>query len=124
MRTLVAAGDGSVASPQAADGDGQNRGIVSDLNVVALLTAKPGSEEIVRGALSALAVSTRTESGCVSYELYASAADPTVFVTIEKWASQRDLDGHMASPHIAEALSIAGDHLAAAQAIHPLVPVS
>lgn len=97
---------------------------MSDLNVVALLTAKPGSEEIIRGALTALAVSTRAESGCVSYELYNSAADPTVFVTIEKWESQADLDGHMASPHIAEALAIAGDHLAEAPAIHPLVPVS
>lgn len=97
---------------------------MSDLNVVALLTSKPGSEEIIRGALEALAVSTRTESGCLAYELYTSAADPTVFVTVEKWASQADLDGHMASPHIATALAIAGDHLAAAPAIHPLVPVS
>lgn len=97
---------------------------VSELNVVALLTAKPGSEDIVRGALETLAVATRTESGCVAYTLYNSAADPTVFVTIEKWESQADLDAHMTTPHIAEALTIASDHLAAAPAIHPLVPVS
>jgi quinol monooxygenase YgiN len=60
----------------------------------------------------------------VSYALYNSAADPTVFITVEKWASQADLDGHMASPHIAAALTTASEHLAVAPAIHPLVPVS
>ncbi len=97
---------------------------VPDLNVVALLTAKPGSEEIIREVLESLAVATRAEPGCLGYALYASAADPTVFITVEKWASQADLDGHMTSPHIAEALTIATDHLAVAPAIHPLVPVS
>jgi quinol monooxygenase YgiN len=38
--------------------------------------------------------------------------------------SQDDLNAHMTTPHIAEALTIAGEHLAAAPAIHPLVPVS
>ncbi|MDO9354798.1 MAG: putative quinol monooxygenase [Solirubrobacteraceae bacterium] len=97
---------------------------MSDLNVVALLTAKPGSEDVVSGALTKLAAATREEEGCVSYELLVSQADPSTFITIERWRSQDDLDAHMQTPHIAEALAAAGPHLAAAPAIHPLAPVA
>jgi quinol monooxygenase YgiN len=96
---------------------------VSDLHVVAVLTAKPGSEATVREALEALVEPTRAESGNRGYTLFSSAADPTVFVTIENWASQADLDAHLVTPHIAIALQAASDHLATAPAIHPLVPI-
>jgi quinol monooxygenase YgiN len=55
-----------------------------ELNVVAILTAKPGSEEIVKGALEALVAPTSAEPGNLAYALYSSAVDPTVFITIEK----------------------------------------
>ncbi|MEP6843431.1 MAG: putative quinol monooxygenase [Pseudolysinimonas sp.] len=97
---------------------------MSDLHVVAVLTAKAGSEAVVREALEALVEPTRAEAGNRGYALYSSAADPTVFVTIEEWASQADLDAHLGTPHIATALQAAGDHLAAAPAIHPLIPIS
>ncbi|MDP9027837.1 MAG: antibiotic biosynthesis monooxygenase [Actinomycetota bacterium] len=97
---------------------------MSELNVVAVLTAKPGSEQVVQDALEGLVAPTQAEPGNVAYALYRSAADPAVFITIEKWASQADLDAHMQTPHIGQALTIASDHLAAAPAIHPLVPVA
>jgi quinol monooxygenase YgiN len=96
---------------------------VSDLKVVAVITAKAGSESIVRSALEALVPPTRAEAGCVSYELYVSAADPSAFVTVETWNSQADLDGHMQSAHIAKAIEVAGPHFAGAPAIHPLEPI-
>jgi quinol monooxygenase YgiN len=96
---------------------------VSELNVVAVLTAKPGSESIVAQALTDLVAPTRAEAGCISYDLYASAADPTVFITVEKWQSQADLDQHMQTAHIATALATAGDHFGAAPAIHPLAAI-
>ncbi|RFA12733.1 antibiotic biosynthesis monooxygenase [Subtercola boreus] len=92
-----------------------------DLNVVAILKAKPGSEQIVGDALRGLVEPTRAEEGCLSYELFVSAASPTTFITIEKWRSQNDLDGHMKTPHIAEALGTAGEHLAEAPDINPLI---
>jgi quinol monooxygenase YgiN len=95
---------------------------MSDLNVIALLPAKPGSEAVVKGALTALVAATRQEEGCVSYDLYESAAAPGTFVTVELWRSQADLDAHMQTPHIATALQTVGDHMAGAPAIHPLVP--
>lgn len=95
-----------------------------DIDVVALITAKPGSEDVVREALSSLVEPTRAEEGCIDYYLTVSAADPTVFVTVERWRSQDALDAHMKTPHIAEAFGAAGEHLAAPPAIHPLQSIA
>ena len=97
---------------------------MADLQVVAVLVAKPGSEDLVGEALRALVEPTRSEAGCTSYQLYVSEADKATFITIETWKSRDDLDAHMQTPHIQQALSVAGDHLAQAPAIHPLSPVS
>lgn len=93
---------------------------MSDLNVVAVLKAKPGSEQVLGRALAALVEPTRAEEGCTSYELFVSTADPTTFITIETWRSQDDLDAHMQTPHIADALAAAGDAFDGPPAIHPL----
>lgn len=97
---------------------------MSVLNVVAVLSAKPGSEDVVSGALTKLAAASREEEGCVSYALHVSHADPATFITIEQWQSQEHLDAHMQTPHVAEAFAAAGEHLAAAPAIHQLNPVA
>ena len=95
------------------------------LTVVATITAKPGSESAVRDALADLARATREqEEGCLAYDLHVSTADPAVFVTIESWREQADLDAHMSTPHLQAALQAAGEHLAGAPAIHPLEPVA
>lgn len=97
---------------------------MADLQVVAVLVATEGSEDVVRGALAELVAPTRAEEGCLSYELYASAADPRTFITVEHWRDQAAVDAHLQTPHIATAFQVAGDHLAAAPGIHPLVPVT
>ncbi|MDV7246103.1 MULTISPECIES: putative quinol monooxygenase [Rhodococcus] len=97
---------------------------MSDLHVVATIPAKPGSEDTVREGLSSLAAESRKEEGCVSYELFESAAQPGTFVTVEVWANQEAVDAHMTSPHFQSAVAVFGEHLAGAPAIHPLKPVS
>jgi len=97
---------------------------MADMPVVAVITAKPGSEKLVGEALSALIEPTRAEAGCVSYDLFVSAADPATFITMETWRSQADLDAHLQTPHVQGALGAAGEHLAQAPAIHPLSPHS
>jgi quinol monooxygenase YgiN len=94
-----------------------------NLDVVAVITAKPGSEPIVEAAMKALVGPSRGEDGNVSYELFASASAPATFITIEKWQSQEDLDAHMASAHMAEAITAAGDHFDGFPAIHTLRPL-
>lgn len=93
------------------------------LEVVAVVSAKPGQEDVVRDALAALVGPTRQEEGCESYELFASAAAPGTFVFVERWRSQEDVDAHLQTPHVSQAFAAAGDALAEAPAIHPLVPV-
>ena len=90
------------------------------IDVVAVLTAKPGSEEIVEAALKALVGPSRRDHGCISYDLFVSESAPGTYVTLEKWRSQEDIDAHMASPHIAEVISTAGDHFDGFPAIHTL----
>lgn len=94
--------------------------MLSDLKVVATITAKPESVDVVRAGLAALAAESLHEEGNVSYELFESASAPGTFVTIEVWRSEDDLDAHMQTPHLQKALSEFGEHLAAPPAIHPL----
>lgn len=97
---------------------------MTDLDVVAVLVAKPGSEQLMHQTLAGLVEPTLAEEGCISYQLFTSEADPSTFITIEKWRSQADLDLHMQTAHIQQALAEAGDHFGAAPAIHPLRPDS
>jgi quinol monooxygenase YgiN len=96
---------------------------MSTLNVVAVITAKSGSEEIVEGALRELVAASKGDQGCISYDLFSSESAPGAFVAIEGWESQADLDAHMASPHIAKMITVAGDHLDGLPAIHTLRPL-
>lgn len=97
---------------------------MADLSVVAVLVAQPGKEDVVRDALVALVTPTRAEAGCLSYALSESAVAPGTFVTVESWRAQADLDAHLQTDHVQQALAAAGDALAAAPAVHPLVPVA
>ena len=96
---------------------------MADLRVVALIPAKPGSEDVVRAAVRTLAEASRGHRGCVDYEVLESAAAPGTFVTLETWQSQQDLDAHMQTPDIAAALGAVGEHLGGEIAIHPLTGV-
>ena len=96
---------------------------MADLQVVAVLVAKPGAEEVLRGALTALVPPTRQEPGCLAYELSESGSAPGTFLTVERWRDQADLDAHLQTPHVQQAFAVAGDALDGAPGIHPLVPV-
>lgn len=96
---------------------------MSQLRVVAQLTTKPGSEEIIREALARLAAATQSHRGCIEFKLYESTAAPGTFVTVETWASQEDHDSHMQTEDIAAALAAAEGHVDGDIIIHPLQPV-
>ena len=96
---------------------------MSELPVVAVITAKDGGADQVRDALTALVTPTRAEEGCLSYELYESTTTPGVFVTVESWRAPADLDAHMQSEHIARTFAQAGDALAGAPTIHSLTRI-
>ncbi len=97
---------------------------MSELRVVATIPTKPEAAEAVRAGLAELVAATREEEGCIAYDAFESQAAPGVFVTIETWRDQADLDAHMTTPHIAKAFEVLGDALAGEVAIHPLSPLN
>jgi quinol monooxygenase YgiN len=90
------------------------------LNVVATIPIDPARVDEAGPALAQLAASSRSDEGCLRYEVFPSTSVPGVFVTIEEWRSQADLDTHMTQPHVAQAFEVAGPLLAGEIAIHVL----
>lgn len=91
--------------------------------VVAHLTTKPGSEEMMREALATLASATQGHRGCVEFKVYESESAPGTFVTVETWESQEDHASHMQTEDIAAAIAAAEGHVIGDITIHPLRPV-
>ncbi len=79
------------------------------LTVVAQIRAKNGLEETAKQELIALIGPTRSEKGCIKYELHQSVENKPLFMFYEKWASQKDLDEHRHMPHMKAHLKRAGD---------------
>ena len=67
------------------------------LNV--FIEAIPGREEELAAMLKELVGPTRSEPGCLGYELNASREKPGAFLFYEKFADQAALDAHVGSPH-------------------------
>lgn len=96
---------------------------MSDLQVIATIPAKAEAADQVREALTTLVEATRTEDGCVSYDLFESGSAPGTFVTVERWRDAASLEAHMSTPHVAAALAAAEGGLSGEIAIHPLTRV-
>ena len=75
------------------------------VRVVARITALPERVNDVRTLLEALIEPTRSEAGCISYELLQNKADPTDFTFVEEWASDQALDAHLGTEHVQNAIS-------------------
>ncbi len=82
------------------------------LHVLALWKAKPGREDELRALLAGLVEPTRTEEGCLRYELLESREDPGAFAFVEAWKDQDALDDHFNTEHVADALSRASELVA------------
>jgi len=55
----------------------------------------PEAEPLFREIIAA----TRKEKGCIEYRLHVKKTEPGLYVFIEEWESQEDLNNHMASEH-------------------------
>jgi quinol monooxygenase YgiN len=82
------------------------------VTVHAKIKAKPGLEEKVKGELMALVGPTRSEAGCINYDLHQSLSDKTLFMFYENWTSKEDLDKHLKTPHLEAFLAKADGLLA------------
>ena len=88
--------------------------------VVATLTAKPESVDVVRAACTTAIEAVHGEPGCELYSL--QEADGT-FVFVEQWADEDALKTHSTAPAIGVLFGAIGDHLDGAPDIKTLQPV-
>jgi len=70
------------------------------LTVIATMRAQPGKEAALQAQLLSLVAPTRTEAGCIEYDLHRLQDDPSTFVMIEHWTSREALDAHLGTPHL------------------------
>ncbi len=83
------------------------------MGVVARISAKPDSVDVVREGLKSLLEPTRREVGCILYELMQNEADPTDFTFYEEWTDGDALNAHARSVHIEATFKGLDGHLAA-----------
>ena len=70
------------------------------LTAVTLIRGIEGKEQELEAHLLSLSAPTRSEPGCVMYDLYRSPGVKNHFLRLEVWASPAALEAHKATPHI------------------------
>jgi quinol monooxygenase YgiN len=75
------------------------------LTVIARIKAKPGMEKQMQQDLLGLLKPTRTETGCITFDLLIDINDPTVFMLYENWESQAALDAHFQQSYVKQVLT-------------------
>lgn len=88
------------------------------LTVVAIIKAKPGCEEKIKGALLNLVDPTRAEFGCLQYDLHQGQDDPRLFVFYENWTDRPAVEAHFESAHLKAMQELASEWLAEPVQIH------
>jgi len=88
------------------------------VRIMARITARPETADALGRILQDLAAPSRGEAGCLAYELFRNQDSLVEFVTVEQWVDQAAADAHMTTPHVARAISQAGELLAQAPLIH------
>lgn len=70
------------------------------LTIVAHITASDGKEEFVFDELKKLIDVTRSEEGCIQYDLHRDNDQPAHFMFFENWQSHELWQAHMNAPHL------------------------
>jgi quinol monooxygenase YgiN len=75
------------------------------VRVVARVVALANKIEEVKTLVISVVEPTRKEQGCLSYHLLQNELDPRDFTFVEEWQTKEDLERHLASNHIQEAIA-------------------
>jgi quinol monooxygenase YgiN len=67
--------------------------------VKATITAKPGDRDKIISRSQDVIGPTRSELGCISYELFASTGDKDVLMMFEQWENREVLETHTQTEH-------------------------
>jgi enamine deaminase RidA (YjgF/YER057c/UK114 family)/quinol monooxygenase YgiN len=81
-------------SPNASAPPAANSGVM----VTSILRALPGKQADLRQQLLKRVEVSRKEPGCISYNLYQSSEDPSLFILHENWTDMPSLQRHFQTP--------------------------
>ena len=73
----------------------------SEITIVARFDARPGKAEALERALLEMVPPSRSDAGCLRYDLHRSRTEPGVFLIFERWESRELWQAHMDQPHLA-----------------------
>ena len=71
-------------------------------NNVILKARNSADIDTLKGLLTTQAQVSLTEQGCQRFEVYHSEAEPEVFLLVEWWETQEDLDAHRNATHFVD----------------------
>jgi quinol monooxygenase YgiN len=74
---------------------------MSKLTIVANIHAKPDQVDLVKVELEKLVPATRSEQGCIQYDLHQDNENPTHLLFYENWESRELWQTHMNAPLLA-----------------------
>ncbi len=70
------------------------------LTIIAKIEANPEKLDLVKSELIKLIAPTRTEEGCIRYDLHQDNDSPEIFVFYESWQSRELWQVHMNNAHL------------------------
>ena len=76
--------------------------------VTGTIDVDPAQRDAFIAACQTVQAKTREETGCEAYAFSADLDDPGRFHVSERWADEDAINGHMASPHMAEFMGALG----------------
>ncbi|KIN75662.1 putative quinol monooxygenase [Sulfitobacter mediterraneus] len=74
---------------------------MAKLTIVANIKANPDKIDLVKAELLKLIDITRSEAGCINYDLHQDNDNPAHFMFYENWESRELWQTHMGAPHLA-----------------------
>jgi quinol monooxygenase YgiN len=82
---------------------------MTDLAIVAMITVDPSKAAKLKPLFANLIAKTRTEEGCIRYDLHRDNQEPSRFMFYETWENRDLWQAHMASAHVAAFGEATGD---------------
>ena len=82
------------------------------ITVTAHIKAKRGLENKLMEELLSLVDPTRSEAGCITYDLYRAQENHSIFMFYESWKSKDDLEQHLQKPYLKSFMEKADELLA------------
>src|SRR5579864_7840647 len=87
------------------------------LLLTAFIEVAPADRGAIAAALPDVISATRAEEGCEEYGCYEDTRQAGRYVFVERWRDKGALDRHLATPHMAAWMSVAGPRLRSARGL-------